>query len=215
MDEINYQDIFNKLERISGFAIINVLWVISSVFIIILPAATIGVFAVIIDNVRGKNSEAFGRFFGAIRQYGIKASLIGLIDVVLFGILTLNLNLIPQMGLPAPVHYPLFGITLFVCLLVLMANLYIWTLLVMYDLPLKKLIDVAITLSIAHFGWTACLLVMTSATLMMGFVLPALISVFILFSSCAYIIAWGAWRIIEQYDADLCQISTQERVLSS
>jgi uncharacterized membrane protein YesL len=215
MQDINYQDFFSKLDRISGFAIINLLWLISSAFIIILPAATVGLFAVMIDMVRGKNSEAFTRFFGAMRQYGIKASVIGLIDAVLLGLVVFNFNLIPQMGLPPTIQYPFLGIMLFVGLLVVMVNVYIWILLVTYDLTLKTLMDVSITLSIAHVRWTAWVLFLTIGVLSMGLVLPALVSVLILFSSGAYIMAWGAWHIIQDYDAYLCQLSTQERVLSS
>jgi uncharacterized membrane protein YesL len=207
MQHIGYQDFFTKLDRISGFAILNVLWVISVVFIVTIPAATVGLFAVMTDWVRGHNSEAFARFFGAIRQHGLKASLIGLLDAVIVGLLAFNLHLIPQMGLPMGIYYPFLGITAFIGVLVLMSNLYIWPLLVTYDLTINRLIDVAVRLSINHFGWTACLLLMTGFVLMLSFVLPAIISVLLLFSSCAYLMTWGAWHIIQRYDADLCQMS--------
>jgi len=216
MEHLDYQEFFTKLDRFSGFAIINVLWVIGSAFIITLPLATVGLFAVLADWVRGKNSEALARFFGGMRQYGLKASLIALVDAGIMGLLALNLHIIPQMGLPTPIHYPFLSVTLFISLMVVMANLYIWILLVTYDLTLKRLADVAIHLSMTHFSWTFCVLLMTTGVLGLGLVfIPSGISVFVLFAGCAYVVAWGAWRVIRQYDDDLLQLSTTERVLPS
>jgi len=214
MEHLDYQEFFTKLDRFSGFALINVLWVMGSAFIITLPVATVGLFAVLADWVRGKNSEALARFFGAMRQYGFKASLIGLADAVMIGLLMFNLQIIPQMDLPMPIQYPFMSITLFIGLLVVMANLYIWILLVTYDLTLKRLADVALRLSMTHFSWTACVLLMAAGILGVGLVaVPSGISVFVLFSGCAYVVAWGAWRVIRQYDDDLLQLSTTERLL--
>lgn len=215
MQEVNQQEFFTKLDRFSGFALINLLWVIGSAFIITLPLATVGMFAVLADWVRGKDSEAIRHFFGGVRQYGVKASIIGLLDAVLLGVIVINLHLIPQMGLPIPMHYPYIGVMLFGGMLLMMVNLYIWMLLVIYDLSLKSLINIALKLSIIHIGQTTRLLLLTIAILMLGLVLPALISVLILFSSCVYVVAWGAWRVIQPYDADLRQIYAQERAFSS
>jgi uncharacterized membrane protein YesL len=207
MQDVNYQDFFAKLDRASGFALVNLLWVISILFVVTIPAATVGLFAVVSDWVRGRDVEALTRFFGAIRQHGVKASLIGLVDAILFGILAFNFHILPQMGLPIPIYYPFLGVMLFISLLVVMVNLYIWVLLVVYDLELRRLIDVAIKLSVAHLGWTAWLLFLTCGVLTLGLFLPALISVLVLFTGCACLITWGAWRIIQHYDADLCQMS--------
>ena len=154
------------------------------------------------------------RFFGAIRQQGVKGSIIALLDALLLRLIVINMTLLPQMNLPAPLYYPFIAITLFISLLIVTSNLYIWTLLITYDLRVKTLIDISIKLNFRHFGWSLCLLGMTLATLMLGFVLPAAISVLVLFSSCTYLITWGAWRIIQQYDAELLQMATQEEGVS-
>jgi uncharacterized membrane protein YesL len=214
MAEMNHQDFFTKIDRVSGFAVVNLLWVVSILFVVTIPLATVGLFAVFSDWVRGKDSEALTRFGGAIRQHWIKACLIGLIDGVVLGVIAFNLHILPQMDLPISIYYPFLGVMLFIGLLVVMVNLYIWSLLVMYDLDLKRLINIAIKLSVGHLGWTVQLLVLTGGVLMMGLFLPALISVLVLFSGCAYLMTWGAWRIIQQYDADLCQISAQMKVVS-
>lgn len=207
MQDVNYQDLFTKLDRVSGFAIINLLWVGSVLLVVAIPAATVGLFAVVSDWFDGKDSEALGRFFGAVRQHGIKATMIGLVEAGLFGLIALNIQVIPQMNLPTLVIYPFLAITLFMGLLAVMVNLYLWALIVRYDLTIKQLVNVAVRLTFLHFGWTLGLLVMVGGVLMMGLIVPALISVLILFSSCAYLITWGAWRIIQHYDADLCQMS--------
>lgn len=197
-------EFFSTIDRISSFAIVNLLWVAVSVFIITLPAATAGLFAVCSDWAQGKQHETFARFFGAMRHHAGQATVLALVDGLLLGLVSVNLIIVPGMGLPNLFLWLFIALLLFVGVLVLCANLYLWPLLVSYDAPLLKLARIAIILVFRHVGWSwsllaACVLVLLGS----AFLLPKGLIVLIPFSACALIISKGAWHIIRQYDADL------------
>jgi uncharacterized membrane protein YesL len=207
MVDMERREFHELLDRASGFMLINILWVVCSVFLITLPAATAGLFAVFTNWTRGKGAESLTGFFSGMREYWWKSTLLGLLDVFLLGLVYLNLTILFRMGMPIFVLPIFVGIALFVGLLTIAANLYIWTLLTVYDLPLYDLITTAIKLVITHLGWTMQLLVLTFLTLAAGLtLLPSMISLLIVFSGCIYLVSWGAWRVVQHYDSDLQRI---------
>lgn len=207
MEYIENQELHDGLDRISGFMILNVLYVACSALIITLPAATAGLFAVCTDWMRGKDSEALAGFFGGMRDHWQKATIIGLLDAVLYGLAINNLAVLLQMGLPEMILFTSLSITLLVGLVIAAANLYIWPLLVMYDLPLGDLLRISIKLAIAHFGQTMLLLALTLLALVAGLrLLPAMLSILFVFAGCICLVSWRSWHIIQRYDADLQRI---------
>lgn len=207
---MNKDDFFAAIDRISSFAIINLLWVAISVFIITLPAATAGLFAVCCDWVQGKESETFERFFAAMRRHAGRATLLVLADNLGLGLVALNLMILPKMGLPVVMFWPFVAITSFVGLLILVANLYLWPLLVGYEIPLQALTRIAISLVFHHMRWSLFLLAMCAFALSSGLLLlPKGLIVLVLFSACALLNSWGAWRVIQHYDSELQLIQAE------
>jgi uncharacterized membrane protein YesL len=195
------------IERISTFFLANFLWLGCSLLVVTLPAATAGLFAIFSDWAQGKEHETFERFFGAIRLHWWKATCIAILDVVILGWLGFNLLIWPRMGLPNLVFSTFMGITVLICTLTIMANLYIWILLVIYDLPLRDLVKTALALVFRHFLWSVLLLALVLIIVVFNLVLPVILIIFLLVPTCTYIIAWGAWRVIQLYDPELRQIS--------
>lgn len=203
-------DFFGTLDKISGFLLVNLLWVGCSLLLITLPAATAGLFAVMSDWARGKESEAFARFFGAMRQQWRKSSLIALGDALILGLVVLNISLLPQMNLPLFLLYPSISIMIFVTLLTLMLNLYIWPLLAIYDLPLRTLLEISIKLVFKHLGRSFFLLLLSFATATLVFLLPLILVVIFWFSALAYLISHGAWQVIQAYDPELANLNNSD-----
>lgn len=207
--EVSMQrDFFTMLDKVSGFAILNLLWVGCSLFLVTLPAATVGLFAVLTDWIRGKESEAFERFFSAIRSQWWKGTVIVILDAVLLGVVALNLTILPRTGLSGVMLFPAMGITALVGVLAVTANLYLWPLLVTYNLPLVALAKFSLWLVLNHAGWSLMLLALSTLVLGIGMLLPAALVVLLVFSSCVYLISWGAWRIIQRYDTRLQQVAS-------
>ncbi len=205
--------LFDSLEKPATFVLANLLWLVVSIPIITLPAATAGLFAVFSPWVRGKPSEVFSDFFGAMRRHWLKSTLIGVLDAVVGGLTISNFFILRLMDLELLPFLLFQGVTLIVGLLLLVTNLYIWPLLVIFDLPLRRLLDTAFRLGLGHLPWSLVLLAGTVLLLALGLVvLPAMISLTVSFSGCALFINWGAWRIIRKYvpAEELAKLESQD-----
>ena len=201
---------FARIDRISSFIFLNLLWVLFALPIVTLPAATAGLFAVITDWQRGIENEAVGRFFGAMRQHWRKSTLLGVANVAVFGLIVVNINILPRMILPQPFFFVLLGITLFVALLVAATNLYLWTLLVIFDLSIADLIEISVKLVFQHSLWSGGLLAGSVLAFVAGItLLPSGGVLLVTFAGCAWLVARGAWHIIGRYTAELDQLSLQ------
>ncbi|MCI0708818.1 MAG: DUF624 domain-containing protein [Chloroflexi bacterium] len=201
---------FARLDRTASFIFINLLWVLFALPVVTLPIATAGLFAVITDWQRGIENEAVGRFFGAMRQYWRKSTLLGLLNAALFGLIAININILPRMALPQPLFFMLLGITLFVGVLAAAANLYLWTLLVVFDLSIADLIEISVKLVFQHSLRSGGLLATSALAFAAGItLLPSGGVLLVTFAGCAWLVARGAWCVIGRYASELDQLSLQ------
>ncbi|MEO8393585.1 MAG: hypothetical protein ABI700_11400 [Chloroflexota bacterium] len=135
-----------------------------------------------------------------MRQFWLKASLIGIIDALIAGLIVLNLSIFRWMSAA-----PFLGIlsqsaTLFVALTAIMVNLYLWPLMVIFnDLPLRRLIDTSLKLVFAYPVWSLVMLILAALPLVISLLLPAGMLILASFSAVALLVSWGAWRIIQRY----------------
>ncbi|HSH28049.1 MAG TPA: YesL family protein [Wenzhouxiangella sp.] len=180
------------------FMLANVVWFVLTVLIIPLPAATAGLFAVLAPWVRGRDVEFFSTFFGAMRRKWLKSTVIGLLDLVFAVMLVINFPILNFMGLPDLLLGLLRAFYATFALLVLLANIYVWPLLVLFDLPLRRLLSLSIRLAFVY-PWRS-LLTLALALLPLSLVLiaPLWLGVLGLVSGAVLIINWGTWRIIRQ-----------------
>jgi uncharacterized membrane protein YesL len=179
------------------------LWVLLSLPLITLPLATAGLFATLAPWGRGKPSEVFRDFFGGIRQHWRSALLIGLIDVLLGGLVAVNFSIFRLMNMAQAVALVSQSITFFAGLVLLLVNLYVWPLLVTFDLPLRDLLETCVKLVFAHPFASIGMLLGTLAILLVSIVLlPAAFSLLATFSACAWFISWGAWRVVRGHIAE-------------
>src|SRR5690349_4403507 len=106
---IDYSEV---LDRISSFALANLFWVLLSLPIVTLPAATAGLFAATSPWVRGKNGELFHDFFEGMRQYWWKSTVIALIDLSVGALVVVNLSIFRMMNMSQPLTVISQGVTL-------------------------------------------------------------------------------------------------------
>lgn len=193
-----------KLEKASEFVLVSLLWVVLSLPLITLPAATAGLFAVHTDWAQGKDSEALQRFFSAIRQYAWKATFLGFSSGLGLGLVAANLSILPRMELPSVLFIFAVGISVFVGWLIVVVNLYMWMLLPIFDLPLSNLAQTALQLTFRHILWSmGVLLTVGIVVLACLWLLPAGVIVLALPSSLAWIISRGVWRVIRLYEGQI------------
>jgi uncharacterized membrane protein YesL len=193
-------EFFDRLDKAATFVIANLLWVALSIPLITLPAATAGLFTTMSPWVRGKPAEVFRDFFSGMRRNWLKASVVGLMDALIGGLVALNFAIFPLMNMAQPLTLLSQSVTLFVALTAVMVNLYLWPLMATLELPFRQLLDTAIRLVFIHPAWSFALLALAGLVASVSlFFLPSLFLLTVTFSGFALLVNWGAWRVIRRY----------------
>jgi uncharacterized membrane protein YesL len=125
------------------------------------------------------------------------------LEAALAALIIADLRLLDQMALPAPVEAVSRSVNLFVAVIALMTNLYLWPLLVSLDVPLRMLIKIALRLVFLHPAWSLIAVGLALVPLLLIWILPGFVVVIGLFSTCALIASWGAWRVLKQHEREL------------
>lgn len=189
----------SPLDRLATLVIANLAWTLLALLVIPLPAATAGLFAVTVPLARGKDREFFATFFSTMRRLWLKATVLFLLDVVLGALVLVNLQALETIPLPEIMLWFMRSLTLLIGLVLLLANLYAWPLLVMFDLPLRRLVKVSLLLALAHPLQTMLTLALGLTPLLLGlFVLPLWLMAVGIVSLSSLAIGWGSWRVIRK-----------------
>jgi uncharacterized membrane protein YesL len=200
------------VDKWATFILVNILWAVLCIPLITLPAATAGLFAVMSRWVRGKPPELFAEFFGAMRRYWLISTLVMLCNTLIGGLLVVNLTIFPLMDMADPLAFLSRSITVFAATVLLLANLYIWPLMVVFDMSLRQLITMSLKLTFAHPAWSFGVLLVAFVPILAALILPAGVLVIGSMSCMAYIVNWGTWRIIRQYIGDEERQKLESRV---
>jgi uncharacterized membrane protein YesL len=185
-------------DRIITVLLANLLWFTFALLIVTLPAATAGLFAVLAPLVRGRDAEFFATFFGTMRRQWFKSTVVVVADVLLGGLIAINLSVLNVMNLPEQVLWSLRGVYIFLGIAAVLANLYAWPLLVLFDLRLRRLAVVSLKLAFTHIRWSLLTIGLALLPLSLALVAPV-IGILAFLSTVGLIVNWGAWRVIEQY----------------
>lgn len=203
MSRSRNSEMFGWADRAGTFILANLFWVLLALPIITIPLATAGLFATLAPWGRGKPSEIFRDFFIGIRDHWRKAMLIGLIDAGVGALIVLNISIFRVMNTAQPVALVSQSVTLFVALVALLVNLYVWPMLVTFDdLSLRDLLETAVKLVFAHPFASFGILLVTGVILLVSALLPGMFWVLAVFSTCAWFISWGTWRVVRGHVAE-------------
>lgn len=186
------------VDRIMTFMLANLVWFVLSVLIVPLPAATAGLFAVLAPWVRGRDVEFFSTFLGTMRRKWLKSTAIVLIDLAIATMFVLNFQILDHMDLPDPVLWLFRGLYLTMALAALLTNVYLWPLLVLFDLSFRRLVSVSVRMAFVYPLWSVLTLALALLPLTFALFAPLWLGVLGIVSACVLIVNWGAWRIIRQ-----------------
>lgn len=187
------------LQKVSNFILANLLWILLSIPIVTLPAATAGLFASLGPWVRGKSASVFPDFFQGMRRYWVKSMLIAAIDLGIGVIAGANLLILYWGDMPRIPAILSLSTTLFVIIITLLVNLYAWPSMVVFDIPFRQLIRTSFLIAFRHLGWS--LLIFGIVLLIAGVssLSPRFFLIFVTFSGCALVLCWGQWRVARRY----------------
>lgn len=166
--------LFTALTRIFDCLLLNILWIICSLPIVTMGAATSALYYVMLKIVRKDDSSITKLFFEAFRQNIKKGSVMTLIFGVSGALLGFDLLLFKLMG---PANGEVFQAVIEAALIILlviwgMALSYSFPLLAQFENPVNQTIKNALRLAIANLKKTVIILGLNSVFPIAVFVLP-------------------------------------------
>ncbi|MBK9121690.1 MAG: YesL family protein [Chloroflexi bacterium] len=194
-------ELVEHAERWGSFVLVNILWALLCIPLVTIPAATAGLFAYWSTRTRGFQTDVFSAFFGGVRAHWLKATLIGIVDLVVGGLVVLNTSIFAHMDMTGdPIAFLSRSVTLFAAAALVMVNLYAWPLLVMLDdMSVKQVLLSSLRLIAVHplqsFLWSLAVVFPVMVTLF----LPRGFIVLVTASVCAWIACVGTWPVIQDH----------------
>jgi uncharacterized membrane protein YesL len=186
-------------EKWANFILANLLWSLLAIPLITLPAATAGIFTVMLDRVRGSTVPFFVAFFGAMRRLWLKSTLVTLGDVLIGGLLFINVLIFREMPLYDVIGLLSRSVTFFAALVLLLANLYIWSLMVVVEMSLSDLVTTSFKLVFLYPLRSCAILLAAAVPIAISLLLPRGVFLLITVSTIALIITTGTWPLIQRH----------------
>ena len=206
MDKLFNMDnkFFSMMGRAADLMILNIVFIICCLPIVTIGASLTALHYVTLKMVRNEESYIVKSFFKSFKQNFKQATIINLIMLLFGGLLYLDLNIINNMsGSMASVLHVLFiafGIVYFVIFL------YLYPVLAKFYNTIKNTFTNAFLMSIRHLPYTALMILVTAAPVLVFFIPSAqvqsmviLLLVLIGFSGIAYINSHFFVKIFDNY----------------
>ena len=190
--------------RLGGFMAANLITACLLMTIVGAPFGLLGLFALMNAWTHGRQPESFRVYFSAIRRHWRVGLGLGLVDAIGFGLIIFNLGVFMRMPPQDTLTLVSLTMTFSVCLVLVMTNIYAWTLVSLLDLSLRGTIKLSLALALGkplHSLW------ITAAFMLPLFISTSLPAVFLLLASLAasaYIGARGVYWVLDK------QFSRQE-----
>lgn len=191
----NWQDsgFYAAAERIGNFLFANLISAFLFMTVIGAPFSLLGLFALMNEWAQGRQPEFLRVYFGAIRRRWRSALGLGIIDLAGFGLILFNLSIFPLMQLRSFPAMLSLTLTLSLGAVLLMANVYAWSLASLLDLPLRGLIKLSLLLVLSRPLHSFFIALAALAPLLASLFLPIAFLLILSFSVSAYIGARGVW----------------------
>jgi uncharacterized membrane protein YesL len=175
--------IYRVLEVFTDLVYLNLLWLVASLPLVTIAPSTAAMFGVVRGWTRGKDVPTTGEFFSLFRENFGRSLAVGLVWVLLGAMLAVDFFLVGQME---SFRRPLYVVFLAFALLYISATVYLFPVMVNYELDWKGVIKNSFLFSSARpLATLQCLLTVAVAL----FVIASLwVTIFVAPSATAYAI---------------------------
>ncbi|MCR2821535.1 YesL family protein [Lederbergia panacisoli] len=181
---------FDVMETISNFFLLNILWILFSLPIVTIFPSTTAMFAIIRDWKIGKNRNLFSSFTTYFKQYFQQSFSIGFIFIICVGIIFLDFLFIDELS--TFMRVLVFSLLLMIGFIQLFISIYLFPIMVHFELPLKTILKNALFYSFMYFPTTLLSILFIAAIGLLLFLIP--IFSIIAFSVTAYTIHLLCYR---------------------
>lgn len=177
------------------------------IFMVTIGPATAGMTKVMRNYVLEKHSFIMRDFFKAFKDNFVKASIIGVIDVLICLSVCAGFMVYPALAEQyGKILYVAFVLSLSVALVVLMMNFYIFLMLIATDLSLKNLIKNSFALAFVEIKKSFLTFIIIAAIIAIIVVLVLFVSFSVLFvlpflpaAILSFIICFNSYPVIQKY----------------
>lgn len=164
--------VFKVMEVIGNVCYVNLLWLISSLPIITIPASTSAMLGVMKDFSEGNEPSVSKGFVSHFKKYLKKSSVIGLFQFLIGFVLVVDLQVIWNLeGIPQYIMISLIGL---LALTFIFMSFYIYPLLVESDMSYRELIKNSFYLSITRPSTPIIILLFISIIVFVSTFIPFL-----------------------------------------
>jgi len=194
---------FAGADKVGTFLLTNFIWAAFSMTIIGIPFATLGLFAMMGQWVRGRQPELIRVFGGAIRSHWLKILIVTALDLIIGGLLYFNFSVFQFMNLTNMLSMLSLMMTISVGLTFIGVNIYIWSLIPLLSLSTKNTIKLGMILVFTYPFKSAFIVIMLMIPVIISLFLPQAFLLFVTVSTSAYIAVRGTWWILQlHFDED-------------
>ena len=197
MGQLHGSALYDGAQRIGSFLLTNLITACLLMTVVGAPFGLLGLFAVMNEWVQGRQPEIFRVYSGAIRRHWRTAAALGIIDVLLGGIFALNFSIFPAMGLESFPTIMSLVLTACCAALLLIANLYAWTVMSLFSLPLRGTIKLSLLLALSRPFRSLLITLATLLPLIASLVLPIAFLLIVSLSVAGYVAARGVWWVLQ------------------
>ena len=176
MNSINIFNIdtpfYKNLSKLADIAIISVLWIVTSLPVITIGAATSSAYYVMTRRISDMESHLLKDYFIEFRRSFFKSTLIFLILLVL-GLF--NLYNIVFVALPEPIRNVVYVLQFVLALELLFMFIHAFALISRFDMSLKRLLKLSLILANKHFLTTMAIMGILALIIIFCLLFPGLV----------------------------------------
>ena len=201
--------VYRVLEVFTDLVYLNLLWIVTCLPVVTIAPSTTAMFGVVRGWIRGKDVPTTGEFFSLFRENFGRALAVGLVWAVLGAVLAADFLLVGEME---SFRRPLYVVFFVFALLYVSATVYLFPVMVNYELDWKGVIKNSLLFAVARPLTTLqCLLTLAVAL----FVVASLwITIFVAASATAYAIYFlcdRAFKNVESLKGSMSEPRAEER----
>ena len=187
---------YANAERIGAFLLANLITACLLLTVIGAPLGLLGLFALMNAWVAGREPEFFRVYVGSIRSHWRAALGLGGLNLAGGGLVAINLTLFPHMAARDFMSILSLVFSLSFAVVMLMANLYAWTIISRLGMPLRQSVKLSLLLALSHPLRSMLIAGAALVPILTGLVLPIAFLLFLSLGASAYIAARGSWWVL-------------------
>ncbi len=176
--------LYRFLDNFTSFIFLNLLWIIMCLPIITIFPATAAMFAVVRQRKLNEDTGIFKNFFVYFKENFMQSFSLGIIWLAVAVMFYFNFNIVLQMT--GVLKIIMISSLLFIGLFVAMTTIYLFPVMVHYQVRWTALLKNSLLFSISQLWVTVLCIVILGLTALISFIIP--ISSIIIWSLAVYII---------------------------